>query len=65
LLDNPERLAAMVHASGAESTDLQHPEDVDELCGRCIHASEAWKVAADKLWYANHEPEQEDEAINQ
>lgn len=65
LLDNPEKLAAMVHASGAKSTDLQHPEDVDVLCGRCVNASEAWKVIADKLWYASHEPEQEDEASNQ
>ena len=50
LLDNPERLAAMVHASGAKSTDLQHPEDVDELCSRCIEPAKAWKVTADKLW---------------
>ena len=51
LLDNPERLAAMVHASGALSTDLQHPENVDILCGRCISAANAWKETADKLWY--------------
>lgn len=50
LLDNPERLAQMVHASGAASTDLQHPEDVDELCGRCVHAAEGWKINADRLW---------------
>jgi MoaA/NifB/PqqE/SkfB family radical SAM enzyme len=52
LLDNPERLSAMVHISGAISTDLQHSEDVDELCGRCIRAAEAWKPTADRLWYA-------------
>ena len=43
LLDNPERLSAMVHTSGAVSTDLRHPENVDELCGRCTEAANAWK----------------------
>ncbi len=51
LLDNPERLSAMVHASGADSTDLQHPDDVDELCARCVHAAEDWKTVADRIWY--------------
>ena len=39
LLDNPGRLTQMVKKSGAESTDLTHPEDVDALTvkmrGRC------------------------------
>jgi MoaA/NifB/PqqE/SkfB family radical SAM enzyme len=65
LLDNPERLAAMVHASGAESTDLQHPEDVDELCSRCIHAAESWKIKADHLWYQEDPSAPESVAINQ
>ncbi len=59
LLDNPERLAAMVHAAGAQSTDLVKPDDVDELCGRCVHAAAAWKVTADKLWYKDHDSESE------
>ena len=33
LLDNQGRLAEMVDASGAHSTDLQNPEDVHVLCG--------------------------------
>ena len=65
LLDNPEKLAGMVHASGAKSTDLQHPEDVDELCGRCMHAADAWKITADKLWYEDQDSDQEPIAINQ
>jgi MoaA/NifB/PqqE/SkfB family radical SAM enzyme len=55
LLDNPDRLAAMVHASGADSTDLQHPEDVDVLCGKCVHAAARWKTTADRLWYGAKE----------
>ncbi len=63
LLDNPERLAAMVHASGANSTDLVRPDDVDELCSRCVHAADAWKITADKLWYADHPAESEEDSI--
>lgn len=64
LLDNPERLAAMVHASRAQSTDLLHPEDVDELCSRCVNAAAAWKELADKIWY-QEETDQRPIASNQ
>ena len=38
----------MVHASGAESTDLSAKENVDELCGKCKTAAENWKPVADE-----------------
>jgi len=50
LLDNPDRLADMVSGSGAHSTDLQHPEDVQDLCGKCQKAAECWAPTADALW---------------
>lgn len=50
LLDNPEKLVQMVEKSGARSTDLQHPEEVHHLCGKCKKASEQWTPTADKLW---------------
>jgi MoaA/NifB/PqqE/SkfB family radical SAM enzyme len=50
LLDNPERLRSMVHASKARSTDLEHPEDVDVLTARCDEASKNWAPVADKIW---------------
>lgn len=50
LLDNPEKLTEIVKKSGAISTDLLHPEDVVELCSRCIEASENWKPVAERLW---------------
>ena len=65
LLDNPGELASMVHASGAYSTDLQHPEDVDELCRRCVEAAAAWKACADQLWYESHGTEEQPLASNQ
>ena len=50
LLDNPGALARMVHESGAHSTDLQNPEDVDDLTCKCIPAADRWKPVADELW---------------
>jgi len=50
LLDNPEKLASMVHVSGAHSTDLCQPENVDTLCSKCKDASDNWAVTADRLW---------------
>jgi MoaA/NifB/PqqE/SkfB family radical SAM enzyme len=50
LLDNPGALSNVVHTSGAKSTDLQSPEDVDKLSGKCRDAAVAWAPAADRLW---------------
>ncbi|WP_320127401.1 radical SAM protein [uncultured Sphaerochaeta sp.] len=50
LLDNPERLRSMIHATQAASTDLEHPEDVDDLTAKCESASERWAKIAEELW---------------
>ena len=50
LLDNKGRLADLVHASGAHSTDLTKPEEVDSLCAKCAQAADAWTPVADDLW---------------
>ncbi len=54
LLDNNGALAEMVHASGAESTDLSAKEDVDDLCAKCKEAATNWKPVADELWHKSH-----------
>lgn len=54
LLDNPECLAAMVDNSGAKSTEIMHPEDVHELCGRCKEAAAEWAPVAGRLWDEIH-----------
>jgi len=51
MLENPEKLRAMVKETGAYSTDYQSPEDVDTLCDRTTPYAENWKVKADQLWY--------------
>ena len=50
LLDNPGKLSAMVAKSGAQSTDLQNPENVHFLTAKCEHAAENWAPVADRLW---------------
>jgi MoaA/NifB/PqqE/SkfB family radical SAM enzyme len=57
LLDNNGRLAEIVHASGAYSTDMSSPEDVDELCAKCKQASENWAPVAERLWAESHKEE--------
>ena len=50
MLENPECLRSMVHSSGARSTDMQSPEDVDNLYGKCKPYADNWTETADKLW---------------
>lgn len=50
LLDVNGALAKMVKASGAKSTDLAHPEDVEELCAKCAEVAVHWEKTADRLW---------------
>lgn len=50
MLENPDLLRSMVKESGALSTDLESPEDVDHLCGKCDTYAANWTPAADELW---------------
>ncbi len=50
MLENPEKLRAMVGQTGAHSTDLQSPEDVEHLCSKCEHYAEEWKPNAEDIW---------------
>lgn len=54
LLDNPNRLTAIVKASGARSTDYTEPESVNDLCGKCVAVAEKWASTADRLWSETH-----------
>ncbi len=52
MLENPEKLCAMVARSGAHSTDLQSPESAEHLCGKCAEYAKRWTPVADELWAA-------------
>ena len=54
MLENPDKLIAMVNETGAKSTDMQSPEEVEHLCGKCSHYAEEWVPMAEKLWAAGH-----------
>ena len=50
MLENPDKLRAMIEKTGAASTDLEAPEDAEQLCGRCDSYAACWKGKADELW---------------
>ncbi len=50
MLENPEKLRAMVGRTGAVNTDYQSPESAEHLCDKTAPYAEIWKETADKLW---------------
>ncbi|MDO4623016.1 MAG: radical SAM protein [Eubacteriales bacterium] len=50
MLENPELLKEMVHRTGAHSTDLESPENVEHLCGKCESYAKDWAAEADRIW---------------
>ena len=65
MLENPELLQKMVHETGAHSTDLESPEPVEHLCGKCKDYAACWAKEADDIWahethkkpkYQNYKP---------
>jgi MoaA/NifB/PqqE/SkfB family radical SAM enzyme len=53
VLDNPEAILEMVNESGAKSTDMEAPEDVDVLSAKTAKAAERWAITAERLWAEN------------
>lgn len=54
MLENPEYLRDMVKSSGAHSTDMQSPENIDDLYAKCKPYADRWVPKADELWNASH-----------
>lgn len=50
LLDNPEALTKIVEETGAQSTDMEAPEDVHDLTAKTKDAAAAWAPVADEIW---------------
>jgi len=50
LMDNPDKLKAMVHNANAHSTQPIDEEPVNELTDKLQHVSRAWGKVADVLW---------------
>ena len=56
MLENPQCLRKMVKETGAKSTDLLAPEDVDTLCSRCDKFAAEWAPVAQELWDSTKHP---------
>ena len=56
MLENPQCLRKMVKETGAKSTDLLAPEDVDTLCSRCDKFAAEWAPVAQELWNSTKHP---------
>ncbi len=52
MLENPEKIEKMVHDTGAHSTDLESPEDVEHLCAKCTDYAAVWADHSQKIWDA-------------
>lgn len=50
MLENPEALQNMVKTASAHSTDMQSPEHIDDLYGKCKPYADKWAQKADELW---------------
>ncbi len=50
LIDNPEAMQEMVHASGAHSTQMGEPEEVDDFYNKIKPNSDKWAKKAGELW---------------
>ena len=64
LLDNPEMLNAMVKESGAKSTEMLAPEDVDALCAKTRPAAEKWAPVAERLWEEANKGKEKESALS-
>lgn len=54
MLENPEALRDMVKRSGAHSTDMQSPENIDDLYNKCKPYADRWVPKANELWERSH-----------
>ncbi len=51
--DNAPKIAEMVKASGAKSTEYVDPENVEDLVAKTIDYGETWAKRAEPLWEEN------------
>lgn len=63
MLENPEVLQKLVNATDAKSTDLESPETVEHLCGKCKAYADNWEPTATRLM--NENPKQKRSAKGQ
>lgn len=50
MLENPEILRKLVKETGAHQTNDEAPEEVDELCNKCVDYASKWESVANSIW---------------
>ncbi len=65
MLENPEKLQEIVNRVGAKSTDLEAPESVEHLCGKCMEYAKNWKPVADEIWAKEEEVKAQNKSIKE
>ncbi|MBR3052561.1 MAG: radical SAM protein [Firmicutes bacterium] len=50
MLENPEKLREIVKATGAHQTNVEAPEEVDELCDKTVAYAANWAGPAEEIW---------------
>ena len=53
MLENPGALRDIVKRTNAHSTDMQSPENVDDLYAKCKPYADNWIEKADELWISS------------
>ena len=56
MLENPDMLRKIIASTGAKSTDLISPEDVETLCAKCDKFASEWEKPAEELWNSTKHP---------
>lgn len=56
MLENPDCLRKIIKETGAKSTDLLAPEDVETLCSRCDKFAREWAPEAKRIWESKNHP---------
>lgn len=56
MLENPDCLRKIIAQTGAKSTDLLAPEDVETLCSRCDRYAAEWAPQAQRIWDSRKHP---------
>jgi len=56
MLENPDALRRIVRETGAKSTNLMEPEDVETLCAKCDRFAKEWAPVAEEIWNSTTHP---------
>lgn len=59
MLENPQCLRQMIEETGAHQTNLESPETVEHLCGKCDAYAKEWAPAAEEYWSTHTHPKRE------